>query len=263
MATPDAQRLFETQVREFKARYDLLREKMKSMYLDHEGFSESVDEIWDKLFDEEDKKKLIDVCRKRLDENLPPPKYKALMLLGKTCPELCDYELVSGSTVNLHDFLHAVALNKENTKSYPFHHKIKTDLETWLKTLPASVYPQFKDHPKEAEYTWVLLWEQRVFWLCHFALNVIAEMCSVINEVKRQQDMQEQGEDGEGEAGGSDGKAGGEDEDEDDDDDKDFCDYCGGEENLKRCSRCKQIWYCSRDCQKKGWKSHKPRCKPQ
>lgn len=28
----------------------------------------------------------------------------------------------------------------------------------------------------------------------------------------------------------------------------------------KRCSKCKQVWYCSRDCQLSDWKVHKPTC---
>ncbi|KAB7504647.1 Protein msta, isoform A [Armadillidium nasatum] len=28
------------------------------------------------------------------------------------------------------------------------------------------------------------------------------------------------------------------------------------------CSSCKSVFYCSKDCQKKGWKSHKPHCRP-
>eukprot|EP00831_Metopus_contortus_P062236 TRINITY_DN54282_c0_g1_i1.p2 TRINITY_DN54282_c0_g1~~TRINITY_DN54282_c0_g1_i1.p2 ORF type:complete len:108 (-),score=18.18 TRINITY_DN54282_c0_g1_i1:44-367(-) len=28
----------------------------------------------------------------------------------------------------------------------------------------------------------------------------------------------------------------------------------------QRCSRCKQEWYCSRECQVAAWKAHKPVC---
>ena len=38
----------------------------------------------------------------------------------------------------------------------------------------------------------------------------------------------------------------------------DSCAYCGKEGvPLKRCSICKQTWYCGAACQKKGWKRHK------
>ena len=31
-------------------------------------------------------------------------------------------------------------------------------------------------------------------------------------------------------------------------------------ENLKRCSGCKRVFYCSKTCQKNHWKEHKPDC---
>lgn len=46
------------------------------------------------------------------------------------------------------------------------------------------------------------------------------------------------------------------------------CRYCNKSEisvefqrSLMQCSRCKQAYYCSKECQKKDWKSHKPHCK--
>ena len=32
------------------------------------------------------------------------------------------------------------------------------------------------------------------------------------------------------------------------------------DETLNRCAKCKNIWYCSRSCQEKHWRSHKKRC---
>ena len=37
------------------------------------------------------------------------------------------------------------------------------------------------------------------------------------------------------------------------------CAVCG-EPASKRCSRCRNEWYCGRECQVKQWKKHKPTC---
>lgn len=39
------------------------------------------------------------------------------------------------------------------------------------------------------------------------------------------------------------------------------CGYCWQENCQERCSRCKAVYYCSRECQKLNWKFHKSRCK--
>lgn len=39
------------------------------------------------------------------------------------------------------------------------------------------------------------------------------------------------------------------------------CNVCQSTENLKLCSRCKKVCYCSAACQKKDWSLHKPDCK--
>lgn len=41
------------------------------------------------------------------------------------------------------------------------------------------------------------------------------------------------------------------------------CSGCGKPgESLLRCDKCKSVYYCSRDCQKKSWRAHKKECKP-
>ena len=44
------------------------------------------------------------------------------------------------------------------------------------------------------------------------------------------------------------------------------CEFCGSSEDeleakLKRCNNCKEVYYCSRECQKKDWKrGHRDTC---
>ena len=41
------------------------------------------------------------------------------------------------------------------------------------------------------------------------------------------------------------------------------CAFCSTEKaNLLKCSRCKSVFYCSKECQKFHWKAHKPNCQP-
>ena len=44
---------------------------------------------------------------------------------------------------------------------------------------------------------------------------------------------------------------------------KDCCAHCGKQcAVLKRCSTCKEIWYCGAECQQAAWKGHKKSCAP-
>lgn len=38
------------------------------------------------------------------------------------------------------------------------------------------------------------------------------------------------------------------------------CNQCGESEAKKRCTRCKNAWYCSKECQAKDWPAHKHNC---
>ncbi len=40
------------------------------------------------------------------------------------------------------------------------------------------------------------------------------------------------------------------------------CSVCGCTLHIQRCSRCRQVWYCSKNHQKSAWKFHKPLCLP-
>ena len=39
------------------------------------------------------------------------------------------------------------------------------------------------------------------------------------------------------------------------------CGNCGSEEALKKCARCRETVYCSKDCQTKHWQLHKETCR--
>jgi hypothetical protein len=42
---------------------------------------------------------------------------------------------------------------------------------------------------------------------------------------------------------------------------KPVCLHCGkASADIKRCSRCHQVYFCNRDCQKAAWPEHKSRC---
>lgn len=38
------------------------------------------------------------------------------------------------------------------------------------------------------------------------------------------------------------------------------CAQCSAPEVSKKCSACKQVWYCSKDCQKSHYRIHKKEC---
>ncbi len=44
------------------------------------------------------------------------------------------------------------------------------------------------------------------------------------------------------------------------------CEACGALDSpgsaLRKCTRCTVVYYCSKDCQKRHWKEHRPRCLP-
>jgi hypothetical protein len=39
------------------------------------------------------------------------------------------------------------------------------------------------------------------------------------------------------------------------------CHHCSGQGEMMKCGRCHVAYYCSPDCQKKAWRSHKLECK--
>ena len=39
------------------------------------------------------------------------------------------------------------------------------------------------------------------------------------------------------------------------------CEKSGGDIKFKMCSACKKVWYCSKECQRSDWKTHKVKCK--
>jgi hypothetical protein len=46
-------------------------------------------------------------------------------------------------------------------------------------------------------------------------------------------------------------------------DERNRCDHCKKTpKDLMKCGRCKQVFYCDRDCQKAQWSTHKQVCRP-
>lgn len=45
-------------------------------------------------------------------------------------------------------------------------------------------------------------------------------------------------------------------------DDISYCGTCGEEKPEKKCSKCKAVQYCDRECQRLHWFAHKKTCKP-
>jgi len=41
-----------------------------------------------------------------------------------------------------------------------------------------------------------------------------------------------------------------------------MCAYCHKQTAKSICSKCKDTWYCNKECQKAAWKTHKKMCKP-
>jgi hypothetical protein len=39
------------------------------------------------------------------------------------------------------------------------------------------------------------------------------------------------------------------------------CVLCGSNGPTKKCGQCKKVSYCGRECQRKDWKQHKPKCR--
>ena len=39
-----------------------------------------------------------------------------------------------------------------------------------------------------------------------------------------------------------------------------YCRACGKKDDVKKCSKCKKVSYCGKECQKKDWKDHKRSC---
>ena len=39
-----------------------------------------------------------------------------------------------------------------------------------------------------------------------------------------------------------------------------WCLYCDAKKCEKKCSKCKSVYFCNQDCQRKAWKIHKKHC---
>jgi len=252
-----AKDLYKRQRQEFRSRRDLLLEKTNKMYTNYEGFKDFYAATWEEYSDRQ-KHEFLEKCRKSLEDACPTPKYKYISIMGLSCPEFFNDELVKGK-VKLMEFMEFVLNRQENDKvKYPWVQSIEDNLIKFLENTGWNIYEDFQDSPKRKEYTEILCWEQRSMWCAHFALCTVADICGelaksadlekraaqggVIQEENKIEEVSK-GEDDQAEADKVKG-----------------CNYCGKLGKMLRCTKCKKARYCCRDCQRNAWPTHKQEC---
>jgi MYND finger len=284
--------MFELQVSEFRKRIDPMRAKLKEMW-HRDNFKEASAELWHEVLSGAQKRHLYNECMKRVDGSLPPPYQKAKALLDMSCPEL-DYSAIERggaekeqkvSGEGIITLVDAVARNVENSPAdYGYAKFALQNVNAFIKSVDGNVYPQFREHPKRLSFTVQLLVEQRSMWIVNFALNAVAEFCGCFSSLPDQAD--EHGVDvdvnandvgaassssfdqdavAEQSSGGASGGAADDEEEQEEattDDDAPQCLACQRRSvDLSRCSACKLVYFCDRNCQRQVWKQHRLDCK--
>ena len=150
------------------------------------------------------------------------------------CPELTsDAEtLLCRDPQAISQLMAAVCLEQENDpEAYPWHKQVVSSIQS-LRHKSAEPFPELRGHPRGKEWTFQLLLLQRSMWLCHGAMMMIANFCGKFS--------------GQGMMPEEPARK---------------CDHCGTPlTQVKKCSRCKHAFYCSRDCQVYNWNFHKKDC---
>eukprot|EP01088_Endostelium_zonatum_P008993 TRINITY_DN2218_c0_g1_i1.p1 TRINITY_DN2218_c0_g1~~TRINITY_DN2218_c0_g1_i1.p1 ORF type:complete len:259 (+),score=49.46 TRINITY_DN2218_c0_g1_i1:103-879(+) len=256
-----ARDLYQRQKQGFVERRDLMVQKIQKMYTLHKEFKDFYVEVWN-AYSDEDRHSFLENCRKTLEDACPDPKFKYVSIMGMTCPEFFNDELINGR-VKLLDFMNYVMERKENDQSYPWIPIIQPKLITFLEDRGWNIYEDFQSSPKRKQWTEDLCWEQRSMWCAHFALCTVANMCEEYQRAVEQQQAEQQPQGNSESITEVPAQQQQSQPSNENRSPEEYCARCGKSGvKLLRCGRCKKAWYCSQDCQRRAWTTHKTQCQP-
>ena len=173
-------------------------------------------------------------------KRIPLPDYergKHETILAMSCPEIRGEGLnqLVDPPSSISTFLQNVVDYQENEKNYPFASTVSSSIQSLLENLNYQIFADFKDSPKNKQYTDQLIKEQRRMYISMFATMIIDNFCS---EFTGQNSLEQKKLTAK-------------------------CAHCSSPLfQPKRCARCKKVQYCNRQCQENNWPSHKATCRP-